>query len=331
MTIAWFHEETLGDISLVGGKGANLGKMARAGLPVPPGFCVTTDAYKQFIHEMNLWTEIKYSLENLPAREAGENIRQMIEKAPMPGPIFQSIQSAYINLNSGHAPVAVRSSATAEDLAEASFAGQQESYLGIRGTDNLALHVQRCWASLWTERAIAYREQNQFPHEQVSLAVVVQEMVFSDVAGVLFTINPITNKRDEMLVNAAYGLGESVVSGYVTPDTYRIARKRFHLLEQVCGTKEIRIDMEPAGGGTLESRIAQADSPVTTRSPFWSLIMFLIISSWIKRLKVITVRHKTLNGRLWTSNCIFCKLVRSRQRPLPHQNHNLSAECSTLS
>lgn len=259
MTIAWFHEETLGDISLVGGKGANLGKMVRAGLPVPPGFCVTTDAYKQFIQEMGLWPEMNYALANLPAREAGETIRQMIEKASMPQPVFHAIQNAYTNLNSGYAPVAVRSSATAEDLAEASFAGQQESYLGVRGTDNLALHVQRCWASLWTERAIAYREQNQFPHEQVSLAVVVQEMVASDVSGVLFTMNPITQQKDEMLVNAAYGLGESVVSGRVTPDTYRIARKRFHLLEQVCGTKEIRIDMEPDGDGTLESYIATAE------------------------------------------------------------------------
>jgi hypothetical protein len=257
MTIAWFHEVDLGDISLVGGKGANLGKMARAGLPVPPGFCVTTDAYKQFIHEMDLWTEMERLLATLPAREAGEKIRQMIEKAQMPESISKSVKEAYAKLNGGLAPVAVRSSATAEDLADASFAGQQESYLGIRGNEKLTLHVQRCWASLWTERAIAYRERNHFPHQQVSLSVVVQEMVASDVAGVLFTVNPVTNQKDEMLINAAYGLGESVVSGHVTPDTYRIARKRFRMLEQTRGTKATRIDM--TDGGTLETNTAPTE------------------------------------------------------------------------
>ncbi|MCC7119523.1 MAG: hypothetical protein IT310_13445 [Anaerolineales bacterium] len=257
MTIAWFHEIDLGDISLVGGKGANLGKMARAGLPVPHGFCVTTDAYKQFIHEMDLWVEMERLLATLPAREAGEKIRQRMESASMPESISKSIQEAYAKLNGGLAPVAVRSSATAEDLADASFAGQQESYLGIRGNEKLTLHVQRCWASLWTERAIAYRERNQFPHQQVSLSVVVQKMVAADVAGVLFTVNPITNQKDEMLVNAAYGLGESVVSGRVTPDTFKIARKRFRVLEQTCGTKATRIDM--TSGSTAEIETASAE------------------------------------------------------------------------
>jgi pyruvate,water dikinase len=250
MTIAWFHEANLGDISLVGGKGANLGKMARAGLPVPPGFCVTTDAYKQFISEMDLWTEMERLLATLPAREAGERIRQRIEKAQMPESISKSIKEAYAKLNGGLAPVAVRSSATAEDLADASFAGQQESYLGIRGNESLILHVQRCWASLWTERAISYRERNHFPHHQVSLSVVIQMMVASDVAGVLFTVNPITNQMDEMFINAAYGLGESVVSGRVTPDTYRVARKGFRVVEQTRGTKSTRIDM--TNDGTVE-------------------------------------------------------------------------------
>ncbi len=257
MTIAWFHEIDLGDISLVGGKGANLGKMARAGFPVPPGFCVTTEAYKHFINESGLWPEMERLLATAPTRESGEKIRQMIEKANLPLSTSISIKDAYVKLNGGNTPVAVRSSATAEDLADASFAGQQESYLGIRGCESLTLHVQRCWASLWTERAISYRERNQFPHQQVSLSVVVQEMVASDVAGVLFTINPVTNQKDEMLVNAAYGLGESVVSGRVTPDTYRVARKRFRILEQTRGAKQTRIDM--TNSGTMESSIAQKD------------------------------------------------------------------------
>ena len=258
MTIAWFHEIASDDIDLVGGKGANLGKMARAGLPVPPGFCVTTEAYKQFIAEMDLWPEIAHLLATLPARDASERIRLDIENAQIPGAISKPIIEAYANLNNGHAPVAVRSSATAEDLADASFAGQQETYLGIRGEGELTRYVQRCWASLWTERAITYRERNNFLHEQVSLSVVVQEMIAPDVSGVLFTVNPITNNIAEMLVNASFGLGESVVSGRVTPDTYRLARRKFQVLEQVCGTKAIRIDMAN-GNGTTETEVVEED------------------------------------------------------------------------
>lgn len=263
MTIAWFHEIGLEDLPLVGGKGANLGKMARAGLPVPPGFCVTTNAYEQFIRDMALWPEMEYWLETLPPLEAGEAIRRRIEHAHIPEAISTAIHAAYAQLDNGrtpgHPPVAVRSSATAEDLADASFAGQQETYLGIRGAETLARHVQHCWASLWTERAIAYRTRNQFPHAQVSLAVVVQEMIAPEVAGVLFTANPVTNNRKEMLANASYGLGESVVSGRVTPDTYRLGRqKTFAVVEQVCGTKATRIDMAP-DNGTTETPVAEAE------------------------------------------------------------------------
>ena len=257
MTIAWFHEIGSDDIQLVGGKGANLGRMTQAGLPVPQGFCVTTDAYKKFVAEMNLWREMEKLLASLSPREAGEEIRRWMETARMPESISKSIKEAYANLNGGRARVAVRSSATAEDLAEASFAGQQETYLGIRGAESLALHVQRCWASLWTERAIAYRVRNNFPHESVSLSVVVQEMVAPEVAGVLFTANPVTNNMDEMLINAAYGLGESVVSGRVTPDTFRVERKKFIVLEQARGTKATRIDMA-RDNGTSEIEVDEA-------------------------------------------------------------------------
>ncbi|MCC6260104.1 MAG: pyruvate, water dikinase [Anaerolineales bacterium] len=257
MTIAWFHEVGSEDIQLVGGKGANLGRMTQAGLPVPQGFCVTTRAYKQFLAETSLWDEMEKSLANLPTREAGEKIRQRMETARMPESISKSIKDAYANLNGGCARVAVRSSATAEDLAEASFAGQQETYLGIYGAESLVWHVQRCWASLWTERAIAYRARNDFEHESVSLSVVVQEMVAPDVAGVLFTVNPVTNNMDEMLVNAAYGLGESVVSGRVTPDTFRAGRKKFVTLEKVCGAKATRIDMA-SDNGTTESEVDES-------------------------------------------------------------------------
>lgn len=254
MTIVWFDEIESNAIHQVGGKGANLGRMAQAGLPVPPGFCVTTQAYQQFIAEANLWPEMAQWLATLPPRPAGEAIRQRLESAPMPPAIATAIRAAYGRLNGGRAAVAVRSSATAEDLADASFAGQQETFLGIRGAESLVYHVQRCWASLWTERAIAYRSRSHFAHDTVSLSVVVQEMIASEVAGVLFTANPVTNRRDEMLVNASFGLGESVVSGRVTPDTYRLARRRqFVVLEKIRGAKATRIDMN--GHGAQETAV----------------------------------------------------------------------------
>jgi pyruvate,water dikinase len=176
-------------------------------------------------------------------------IRQLVENAPIPDDLNNAILAAYRQMDGSNAFVAVRSSATAEDLPEASFAGQQETYLGVRGEDALIDSVRKCWASLWTERAIAYRQRNGFEHAQVYLAVVVQAMVQSQTAGVLFTVNPMTGDADEMLVNAAYGLGESVVSGQITPDAFILSRTQApHILSNTAGTKETRLDMLPGGG-----------------------------------------------------------------------------------
>jgi rifampicin phosphotransferase len=265
MTIAWFNEVGATDVHLVGGKGANLGEMTAAGLPVPPGFCVTVAGYQQLIQEAGLWPQIEALLAAVPEGDvarlatAAAAIRGLIMAAPMPAEVAAAIAAAYAVLAGDSAGVAVRSSATAEDLPEASFAGQQESYLGVSGKTAVLEHVQRCWASLWTERAIAYRQRQHFAHHQVSLAVVVQQMVAADTAGVLFTVNPVGNRRDEMLLNAAYGLGESVVSGQVTPDSYRLARARqLTVREALCGAKETRIDVLP-GGATQASRVQPAD------------------------------------------------------------------------
>ncbi len=252
MTILWFDQISAQDIERVGGKGANLGEMTRAGLPVPPGFCVTSDVYRRVIGEAGVWPQIDGLLTAVSPNNTAQSARQiqgLVAKASMPADVAIAITDAYHQLDGGLAAVAVRSSATAEDLPEASFAGQQETYLGVRGQDALLNYVQQCWASLWTERAIAYRQRNGFPHEQVSLSVVVQQMVRPQSAGVLFTVNPLTGKRDEMLVNAAYGLGETVVSGQVTPDSYLIApgAKSF-IVDQTVGTKEVRIDALPDGG-----------------------------------------------------------------------------------
>jgi rifampicin phosphotransferase len=259
MYIALFKDVSEKDVYLIGGKGANLGKLLNSGMPVPPGFCVTTHAYNKLLQELDSWMQMDYLLNDLPLAEASEKIRWMIEKAQMPEPVMNSIKEAYANLGNGYEVVAVRSSATAEDLAEASFAGQQDTYLGIQGSESLIQHIQLCWASLWTERAISYRSRNKFSNQTVSLAVIVQEMIFPEVSGVLFTVNPINNRKEEMLVNASYGLGESVVSGRVTPDTFRIkCSKRFKVLERVRGSKSVRIDYKP-GKGTLESLVSDED------------------------------------------------------------------------
>lgn len=265
MIVLRFHEVGKADIHRVGGKGANLGEMARAGFPVPPGFCVTAEAYQRLIANANLWPAIESRLASVSPTDvaalegASADIRRWIESAPVPPGIESAIREAYQSLDGECAPVAVRSSATAEDLPEASFAGQQDTYLGVRGADEVLARVRRCWASLWTGRAIAYRERNGFPHPQVSLAVVVQRMVEPDMSGVLFTANPITGKRDEMLVNAAYGLGEALVSGRVTPDTYRLSKTPdARVLEWTLGAKEIRID-SLTDGGTRTTDVPRPD------------------------------------------------------------------------
>jgi pyruvate,water dikinase len=216
-----------------GGKGASLSKMFQAGLPVPPGFHVTTQAYRAFVQLNNLQPGILSALDSvdpsLPASSeaASEKISRLFAAGTMPADMEEVIRAAYDGLAEAHtqalqgkgAKVAVRSSATAEDLPQASFAGQQETYLNISGAGPVLDAVRKCWASLWTARAIAYRIKNHIDQESVALAVVVQEMVEAEAAGILFTANPINGRRDEMVINAAWGLGEAIVGGQVSPDT----------------------------------------------------------------------------------------------------------------
>ncbi|MFL6026110.1 MAG: PEP/pyruvate-binding domain-containing protein, partial [Friedmanniella sp.] len=212
------------DVAAVGGKAANLGELIRAGFPVPPGFVVTTDAYASFVAEQGLLEPIRALAADGP--NAADAIRSLFVAAPFPPDLRAEIAEAYQQLA---APaVAVRSSATAEDLAEASFAGQQDSYLDVRGLQQVVEAVQACWASLWTERALSYRQRQRIDPADVRLAVVVQRMVRADAAGVLFTVNPLRGRSDEMLISAGRGLGESVVSGTADSDelVVRLAERR---------------------------------------------------------------------------------------------------------
>src|SRR5579859_1768536 len=206
-------------VSAAGGKAANLGELTQAGFPVPPGFCVTTEAYALVAEGAGL----EPMLAELVAARADDTmhlaavaaaVRARLLAAPLPARVAEAIRKAYGELEHDEpVPVAVRSSATAEDLPFASFAGQQETYLNIIGIEALLDAVRRCWASLWTDRAVSYRESLGIDPRTVRLAVVVQRMVDAQVAGVLFTANPLTGKRRETIINANPGLGEAVVSG----------------------------------------------------------------------------------------------------------------------
>ncbi len=250
------------DIPKVGGKGANLGELTRNGIQVPPGFCVTSDAYIAFIEESGLLEKIKGALEGLDYEntdiltEKSRQIRSLIEDTRTPDHLREEIVSAYQNfcqdIGQDNVQVAVRSSATAEDLPEASFAGQQDTYLEVSGTDGVLEHVKRCWASLWTARAIYYREQQGFNHFEVALSAVVQKMVNSEKSGVMFTANPITHDRNEIMINASWGLGEAVVSGMVSPDEYVIDKKSLEMKEKHIANKNVMVVKRDHGNGTVE-------------------------------------------------------------------------------
>lgn len=249
----WFGELSKHDIPLVGGKGANLGELTQAGIQVPPGFCVTAYAYQYFIESTGLQEKIRAIIAETnmeDSRNLDENtarIREMITSATMPAEIKDEIVSAYEKLagSVNNPRVAVRSSATAEDLPDASFAGQQDTYLNITGIQDVLLYVQKCWASLWTSRATYYRQAQKYDHFNVYLAAVVQKLVSADKAGVAFTSNPITGARDQIVINASWGLGEAIVSGIVTPDDYIVEKETWKIIENTVAEKKVMVIRDP--------------------------------------------------------------------------------------
>lgn len=234
--IVWFAEVGRDAVPLVGGKGANLGELTQAKIPVPPGFVVTTRAYREFIDHSGLDLTLRRILNGLDVdddeqlNQKARAVQHAIEQAEMPATMQQEITAAYAELGEG--PVAVRSSATAEDLAEASFAGQQATFLNVEGGHNVVEAVQRCWASLFEPRAIFYREQAGWGHLDVDLAVPVQQMIQSESSGVMFTVDPITNDHNRVVIEAAFGLGEAVVGGLVSPDHYEVDKSTSGIIER---------------------------------------------------------------------------------------------------
>ncbi|HEX7481956.1 MAG TPA: PEP/pyruvate-binding domain-containing protein, partial [Candidatus Bathyarchaeia archaeon] len=265
--VLWFDDVRNTDVILVGGKNASLGEMINAKLPVPPGFAVTAYSYEKFIEEKkiaeNIYRIIKETVTNPNDPKqydtASKKIRELIEKTLMPKEIETAIRNAYKQLNERLALkdtfVAVRSSATAEDLPDASFAGQQETYLNVKGADDLIDKVVKCWSSLFTPRAIFYRNEKGFPHEKVFISVGVQKMVNSGCAGVMFTINPVTGNRDEIVIEGNYGLGETVVSGAVNPDDFVIDKSTVEIKERRIARKTVEYVRDPKTGKTVHLEV----------------------------------------------------------------------------
>ena len=258
MLIRSLSAVSLEDVDDVGGKGANLGELGRNGLPIPAGFVLTTAGYRQFVEAGTLQEQI-LSLAAAPPNggrpdddTASTQIRTQIETSEIPVEVAVAICTAYNRLPGVNPPaVAVRSSATAEDLPEASFAGQQETYLNVSGTEALLEAVKKCWASLWTARAMSYRRRLNIEPGAVSLAVVVQQQIDSEVSGVGFSLNPLTNDYDETVIDSNWGLGESVVAGRVSPDHFVVDKIGGRILDKKLGAKQVSIWSCP-GGGTIE-------------------------------------------------------------------------------
>ena len=271
--IQWFEDITIDDVPTVGGKNASLGEMVRElsgkGVKVPGGFAITAHAYRHFLREAQLHPVIRATLADLDTRdmanlsERGQAVRQAILNATLPDDLQHQIAAAYQKLQeSGKQPpdVAVRSSATAEDLPDASFAGQQETYLNVHGIAAVLETCKRCFASLFTDRAISYRVDKGFDHLKIALSIGVQRMVRSDLAcsGVIFTIDTETGFRDAVLISAAYGLGENVVQGSVTPDEYCVFKPTLKtgfrpILKKVAGSKEFKLVYDTGGGKMVKN------------------------------------------------------------------------------
>ncbi len=262
-----FEDLTKASLQMVGGKNASLGEMITAGVRVPPGFAVTTQAYRQFVDTAGIQDEIFHILGKLPRDDldslnaASQAIQRLIMAADFSAEIRTAVSEAYDRLCAkcglDTVPVAVRSSATAEDLPTASFAGQQDTYLWIEGLDRIVEKVQQCWASLFTSRAIDYRNKNNFPHEKVLISVGVQQMVNSRAAGVMFTLNPTDGDLSKVVIEGSWGLGETVVSGSVNPDKFVVDKIVMETTAKTISTKHIQCIFDPDRGGVMDSEIEE--------------------------------------------------------------------------
>ncbi|WP_449282752.1 PEP/pyruvate-binding domain-containing protein [Leucobacter sp.] len=265
--IQFFDEGLPADHDLLGGKCASLATMTAAGMPVPPGFAVTTATYDEFVADSGLAAKIAEALAALDPDDVmdvdrvSQRIRDAICRVEVSARLRDSFDEAWHRLQSRFAepvPVAVRSSATAEDLPDASFAGQQDTYLWLTETSEVREHIRKCWASLYTSRAIIYRLKNGIPEEGLSMAVAVQKMVSAKTAGVAMTLNPSTGDRSKIVIDASWGIGESVVSGHVTPDNIMLDKVLLSVVSEHIGDKHIELVPDAAQRGLVEREVESA-------------------------------------------------------------------------
>ncbi len=274
--VIWLDDYQAEHRPRIGGKNAGLGEMLKAGLPVPPGFAVTTDGFETIRDHPRIVEEVRSLLGNVDfgvpvgVRDISKQIRNRIESIPMASDVEEAVRVAYQKLcercNQDAVPVAVRSSATAEDLPDASFAGQQDTFLWVKGADQVIQHVKRCWSSLFTARAMSYRNEMGYGHEVVSMSVAVQQMVDPRAAGVAFTLDPATGDRSQVAIESSWGLGEAVVSGEVTPDNYLVDKVIMEIHSRTVSTKHTELVMRPDGRGVEWRDVApdrQAQPSVT--------------------------------------------------------------------
>ena len=262
-----FKELNKSSLQKVGGKNASLGEMINAGIRVPPGFAVTTDSYLQYVTDTGINDDIFRILSDMKVGDiasqdaASEAIQQIIIGKTLPEEIKSAIALDYEALcetcKVESVPVAVRSSATAEDLPTASFAGQQDTYLWIQGAEQVIEKVKKCWASLFTARAIDYRIKNDFPHDKVLISVGVQHMVNSKAAGVMFTLNPTDGDLSKVVIEGSWGLGETVVSGSVNPDKFVVDKVIMETSEKTISTKHIECVYDPESGGVIDADVEE--------------------------------------------------------------------------
>ncbi|WP_227355537.1 pyruvate, water dikinase [Haladaptatus salinisoli] len=260
MVVLWLEDISADDLELVGGKGASLGELTGADLPVPPGFVVTAESYRRFIEDTGIADELFEAVDvdtedSAALAEAESRAEELILGTEIPDDIRDGILGAYDDLDDGKAFVAVRSSATAEDLPDASFAGQQETFLNIT-RDDLVERVKQCWASLFTQRAIYYRQEKNFDHEKVDIAVVVQRMVDAEKSGVMFTSHPSTGEK-KIIIESAWGLGEAVVSGSVSPDNYVVDRASGETVDVTIADKKVMHEKDSETGETVERDVPE--------------------------------------------------------------------------
>lgn len=249
--LLWFREISIDDVPIVGGKGANLGEMYNLGIPVPNGFVITVNAYFQFLKSNSLTQKIRDILATTNVDHpdelstASQSIRRLISRTPLDRDLALDIMKAYKKLSGfgglTNAPVAVRSSATAEDSPDASFAGQQDTYLNVIGESNVVDRVRDCWASLFTSRSIYYRQKKKYDHFKVGVAVPVQKMVNSEVSGIVFTANPVSGDKKQIIIETVWGLGEYIVQGKVTPDQHIVSKYHYQTISHTPAAQDIQL------------------------------------------------------------------------------------------